>query len=504
MPRGNPIAILRIQRKILRELIKMSAENHNSAHSAQGPFQVTFAALFRKFSLFPDNTTPSASVLNPTLDEASAVPVTANPNAEEDIFIPDAKLEPSSRLDFLKKAYSWYWPTNSQQSKVAEESLLHYIPFFVPNHSHSEKSSKKECKFKNRANKNDSVTEEKMLDIIDDSDDISILREKYIAKIGHVAIGDGRLINTLVMKPRTDHNLEVDESNTSHTKRNVVMTHGYGAGLGFFYKNYTPLAMDLLPRNYTIYSVDWLGMGRSSRPPFPSRKRNVTPAEYVEEVENFFVDSLEEWRKQCGVEKMILMGHSMGGYLSAAYSLKYPERVEKLLLVSPAGVPKQPEPELDPTKRYMPGWAATLWDMNFTPMSIIRMLGPWGPDLVSRYTDRRFNHLTPNEIASLKDYIYHINSASASGELALASLLAPGAWARKPLVERVKELKMPTAFLYGDIDWMDYRHGQVATKHMTVPSNVWVVEKAGHHLYLDNPEVFNKTMLHVILDWVNA
>jgi len=78
--------------------------------------------------------------------------------------------------------------------------------------------------------------------------------------------------------------------------------------------------------------VDWIGTGRSSRVPFtlePGAENSVDQAEA------FFVESLEEWRKQMGLEKMILFGHSLGGYLSTCYSIKYPQHVEHLILISP-------------------------------------------------------------------------------------------------------------------------------------------------------------------------
>lgn len=48
----------------------------------------------------------------------------------------------------------------------------------------------------------------------------------------------------------------------------------------------------------------------AGRPPFRARTR--------EEAEQFFVRSLDAWREAQGLDKMVLMGHSMGGYLSGA------------------------------------------------------------------------------------------------------------------------------------------------------------------------------------------
>ena len=42
------------------------------------------------------------------------------------------------------------------------------------------------------------------------------------------------------------------------TKENLVILHGYGAGLGFFYKNFEGLSR--LP-GWKLYALDMLGMG---------------------------------------------------------------------------------------------------------------------------------------------------------------------------------------------------------------------------------------------------
>jgi len=79
-------------------------------------------------------------------------------------------------------------------------------------------------------------------------------------------------------------------------------------------------------------------MGRSSRPPFKITAKHSDTRARVEQAELFFLNSLEEWREMMGIKKMTLVGHSLGAYLVTAYALKWPERVARLVLLSPAGV----------------------------------------------------------------------------------------------------------------------------------------------------------------------
>merc|ERR1712012_833242 len=116
----------------------------------------------------------------------------------------------------------------------------------------------------------------------------------------------------------------------------LVMMHGMGAGLAMFVLNLEPLASNRL-----VYAIDLPGFGRSSRVKFSSDP-DMIESEYVESIEN--------WRKSVGLEKMNLLGHSFGGHLTALYSLKYPENLHSAILADPWGMterPTEPNPKPD-------------------------------------------------------------------------------------------------------------------------------------------------------------
>jgi len=77
-----------------------------------------------------------------------------------------------------------------------------------------------------------------------------------------------------------------------------------------------------------------LGMGASSRPNFNLQNH--------EEAEEYLVEWFENWRFAMNdMKDFILAGHSFGGYVCALYACKYHSYVKKLLLLSPAGVPRK-------------------------------------------------------------------------------------------------------------------------------------------------------------------
>ena len=172
----------------------------------------------------------------------------------------------------------------------------------------------------------------------------------------------------------------------------LVLIHGFGAGFLQFYKN-----LDHLHSKRKVLALDLPGFGQSTRILF-------TPE--AEKAEMEFVDSIERWRKGVGVERFILLGHSLGGFLACAYAMIYPSRVRHLILVDPWGLPAPPTKE--EIKQKYPPWAGVLFCTvsNLNPFTPIRVAGPWGPDLVKR--------MRPDLLKTFGDsfmnYVYHCNA----------------------------------------------------------------------------------------------
>lgn len=69
----------------------------------------------------------------------------------------------------------------------------------------------------------------------------------------------------------------------------LLLTHGFGSGCGLFFSNYDAFASQF----HRVVSVDWIGMGISSRPSDAPRLPSCGPAAPTSEASDFFIDALE-------------------------------------------------------------------------------------------------------------------------------------------------------------------------------------------------------------------
>lgn len=155
-----------------------------------------------------------------------------------------------------------------------------------------------------------------------------------------------RIIDTDIGNGNTIHELYIENTrqDAAPPVKDIVLVHGYAASLGLFLDNFDRLSS--IP-GVRVHAVDLLGFGLSSRPKYPNF--GLQTVADVRANEDWFIDSLEEWRKRRNIKDFVLIGHSFGGYLSCAYAFKYnaqtsalgerlPNLIRKLVLLSPVGV----------------------------------------------------------------------------------------------------------------------------------------------------------------------
>ncbi len=96
----------------------------------------------------------------------------------------------------------------------------------------------------------------------------------------------------------------------------ILLSHGFGASVGMWRGQ-----VEAFGDRYRLIRWDMRGHGATECPEDPSRYSQDHTAHHMRAV----MDHLE-------VEKAVIAGHSLGGYMSLAFHVRYPERVEALVL----------------------------------------------------------------------------------------------------------------------------------------------------------------------------
>ena len=237
-------------------------------------------------------------------------------------------------------------------------------------------------------------------------------------------------------------------------------------------------------------------MGRSSRPHFSA----TTPSE----AEHFLINPVEKCRIVLGIDKMVLVGHSFGAYISGCYTERFPNRVSKLVLISCVGVARAPDkgtpPELVNIQDSETGWGTRLLKYlmrrGVTPPSILRRLGRFGKGLCRRYMKRKWRNLSEEELHPLEFYAEQVLLYHGSGEYAINLLLDERDFGVKPLYNRV--VNTPTVFIFGENDWVDRSGFDMVAKRNSSEVVCEIISASEHHMYMDNPNELVSKMVSAL------
>ena len=106
--------------------------------------------------------------------------------------------------------------------------------------------------------------------------------------------------------------------------QSIILLHGNGEDSSYFEHQIRPFA-----EKYRVIAIDTRGHGQSPRGNMP-----FTIKQFAEDLHDFTVSM--------GIAKAILLGFSDGGNIALTFALKYPEKVEKLIVnggnLFPSGV----------------------------------------------------------------------------------------------------------------------------------------------------------------------
>ncbi|KAG8493683.1 hypothetical protein CXB51_011773 [Gossypium anomalum] len=231
------------------------------------------------------------------------------------------------------------------------------------------------------------------------------------------------------------------------------------------------------PRSLPLISLGkhW---GGSSRPNLHAKALKV-------KTEAWFVDSFEERHRVKNLSNLIILGHSFGGCIASKYDLKHPEHVRHLILVGPAGFSSESDSSIEWLTRLRETWKGAilnrLWESN-----LLRRLGlgPWGPKIVHKYTATRFNPKDSAEFVlaeeqnklptATRDEFRFLEDTTKFHFFFLSFFS----------VNSASEWKVPTTFIYGTEDWMNYQGAQGTTK-------------GGYFVFLENTKGFHSAVSYV-------
>jgi pimeloyl-ACP methyl ester carboxylesterase len=113
------------------------------------------------------------------------------------------------------------------------------------------------------------------------------------------------------------------------SKHTLVLIHGLGAS-----SERWKYVIPLFETDFHVVVPDLVGFGYSEKP----------SADYTLD---YFSNFLEKFLISLDIKNTNIIGSSLGGQIAAEYTSTHCESVEKLILVSPSGIMKQPTPALD-------------------------------------------------------------------------------------------------------------------------------------------------------------
>lgn len=241
----------------------------------------------------------------------------------------------------------------------------------------------------------------------------------------------------------------------------LLLVHGFGASTFSFREQIGPFS-----ERYRVIALDLPGFGYSDRPAGLDLSQSAQ------------AERLREFLERMGIERAVVLGHSMGGDIAMRLAAAHPERVERLIVVA---APPPDRPAVPPVARrlgpLLPVASAVMFGQRRMRSGMRRSV--YDPACI---TDEVFEeYLRPSRIRG--------------STAALGRLIADSA-RDAPLPPR--SIATRTLLLWGEADPVVPLH--VAHRlHAEMPdARLEVIPRAGHLVLEEQPEAANHAILHFL------
>jgi proline iminopeptidase len=274
---------------------------------------------------------------------------------------------------------------------------------------------------------------------------------------------------------------------------NVLVIHG-GPGVPFA----EPLAgLKSLTNNYRFHYYDQRGSGKSSRP-----IDRFASSNYYENMQTLDrtlglgaqVADIERIRQILGDEKIILVGHSFGGFIASLYAAEFPEHVKAMILIAPAEM------------LIMPPESGGLYE-QVKPLLPENMKSKYD-DYLKRYFD--FGNLFARNEADLaalnREFVPYYEAATQSKGFAVPASNMPndnGGWMVQAMYmsmgmkhdyrAALKQVTAPVLVIHGDKDLQPEKASRMYANAFP-NAQFQVIQNASHFAFSEQPEAFARVV----------
>jgi pimeloyl-ACP methyl ester carboxylesterase len=246
----------------------------------------------------------------------------------------------------------------------------------------------------------------------------------------------------------------------------VILIHGLGASADIWMHN-----VEALAKQHRVYALDLAGFGRSDKPGPSFSSLDYTPF-------------LDDFINALNMDRVSLVGQSLGGGIALHYAMQFPEKVDKLVLVDNAGLGKE-----------------VIWTLRLMSFPLVGELFSYpsrrGVEIFFKLAVRNRALVTKD----LVDLYYDIFSQPGSQQWFLRILrqIVNLRGAREeilgPIMNNLQKITQPALIIWGEKDRvLPLKHAFFAKERLR-DAKLEIMEGCGHIPFFERSEEFNRVVL---------